>query len=124
MQGVEFFDRTGNGTDVEGGANGLEENQAPRTLDLVLDPPLEFANGKTYDSMHLEEPTAKMVRTAEQELTGDYGPHHQRNFQIKLVELASGIPRGAIEQMRISQLLEAYNFLRRWSGHGPAIGQI
>lgn len=123
MQGVEFFDRTGNGADVEGMV-GAGDEQLPRTLDLVLDPPLEFSNGRTYDSMHLEEPTAKMVRTAEQELTGDYGPHHQRNFQIKLVELASGIPRGAIEQMRISQLLEAYNFLRRWSGHGPAIGQI
>lgn len=115
---VEFYDRT-NGADL------VEGDKFPRTLDLVLDPPLEFkSTGKIYDSMHLEEPTAKMVRTAEQELTGDYGPHHQRNFQIKLVELASGIPRAALEDMRISQLLEAYNFLRRYSGHGPAIGQI
>ena len=124
MQGVEFFDRTGNGADVEGRrtAPARTRRRAPSTWCSTRRS--NSSNGKTYDRMHLEEPTAKMVRTAEQELTGDYGPHHQRNFQIKLVELASGIPRGAIEQMRISQLLEAYNFLRRWSGHGPAIGQI
>jgi Phage tail assembly chaperone proteins, E, or 41 or 14 len=119
MQSVEVYEH-GNGVSP---AAKEDSDSFPRTLDIVIDPPIEFG-GKTYDSLHLEEPTAKQVRVAEVEFVGDYGPQHFRNFQVALISQVSNVPRGAIEDMRISQLLEAYAFLRHYSGHGPAIGQI
>jgi hypothetical protein len=93
----------------------------PRTLDIEIDPPLDV-NGKTYTRLHLEEPTARMVERAEAELGGNMTVHTLRKYQIALVSQGSGVPRAVIEQMRISQVREAADFLSSFIGAGPPTG--
>jgi Phage tail assembly chaperone proteins, E, or 41 or 14 len=93
----------------------------PRTLDLEIDPPIE-ANGKTYSSLHLEEPTARMVERAEAEMAAGMTVHTLRKYQIALVSQGSGFPRAVIEQMRISQVRTAADFLSRFIADGLQTG--
>lgn len=104
--------------------NGAGEGAiaSPRTLELDLDPPIE-ANGRSYASLHLEEPTARMVERAEAELAAGVTVHALRKYQIALVSQASGLPRAVVEQMRISQVREAADFLSAFIGGGPATGE-
>jgi hypothetical protein len=101
---------------------GIEERDAslPPTLDLELDPPIEW-QGKTYSTLHLEEPTTRQQRQSEQELQPPVTMLSLRNHQIALVSQVAGVPRNVIEMMRISQMLEAYNFLAPFSASGPRI---
>jgi hypothetical protein len=92
-----------------------------RIKDIEIDPPIEV-NGKTYDVLHLEEPTAQMIERAEQELSGAMSVHALRKYQISLVSLGSKTPRAVVERMRISQVKEAADFLSSFIGGGPAIG--
>jgi hypothetical protein len=103
-------------------AGELCEDAFPRTLDIEIDPPLEV-NGKTYNSLHLEEPTARMVERAESELGAAMTVHSLRKYQIALVSQGSGAPRAVIEQMRISQVREAADFLSSFIGAGQATGE-
>jgi hypothetical protein len=103
--------------------NGLRaDDDTPRSLDIELDPPIEF-NGKTYSTLHLEEPTGRMIERAESELATTANIHTLRKYQFAIVSLASGVPRGAIEQMRISQIEDAALFLARFTGGGRATGE-
>jgi hypothetical protein len=97
-------------------------SEQPLTMDLVIDPPIEGSNGKTYEHLHLEEPTARMVERAEAELAGNFNVHSLRKYQIALVSHATGTPRDVIERMRISQLTKASDFLSTFIGSGRAIG--
>lgn len=108
---------TRNGHDV-----ALGEDAFPRTLDIEIDPPLEV-NGKTYSSLRLEEPTARMVERAESELGGTMTVHTLRKYQIALVSQGSGTPRAVIEQMRISQVRQAADFLSSFIGVGLPTGE-
>ena len=95
--------------------------EVPRTLDLELDPPIEY-QGKTYTALHFEEPTTKQQRMSEQELAAGVNMLSLRNQQIALVSQCAGVPRQVIDMMRISQMVEAYNFLAPFSGAGPQTG--
>ena len=90
------------------------EDAFPRVLDIDIDPPVEFA-GKIYDTMHLREPTFQEVRLAEGDLirdaTGRNTEASSRAYALTLISKISGVPRGAIDQMRISQANEAFYFL-------------
>ena len=79
-------------------------------LDLVLDPPIKVG-AKTYDRLHLAEPTARMVEKAEQELGGSLTIHALRLYQITLVAVAAGVPRSVVEAMPVSQVKQAADFL-------------
>jgi hypothetical protein len=100
----------------------VDKSGQQMTMDLVIDPPIEW-NNKTYDSLHLEEPTARMVERATQELI-TYNLHTARKYQISLVSQASGVPRQVIDQLRISQLTKASDFLTGFIASGQAIGVI
>lgn len=110
--------------------NGAEQERRaapaddlPRTLTLDIDPPIE-ANGKTYTTLYLEEPTAQMVERAEQEYAGGQMTVHTiRKHQIALVSQGSKTPRAVIEKMRISQLEEASDFLSSFIGAGRRTGE-
>jgi hypothetical protein len=93
----------------------------PRVLDIELDPPIEW-NGKTYSSLHLEEPTGRMVERAEGELSQASNFQALRRYQFALLSLVSGVPRQVIEQMRISQINEGTDFLRPFISGGPETG--
>ncbi|HSR78764.1 MAG TPA: phage tail assembly protein [Xanthobacteraceae bacterium] len=113
---MQSLETRGNGEIAEPGGD------EPRVLDIELDPPIEW-NNKTYETLHLEEPTAHMVERAEQELAGNMSVHALRKYQIALVSHASGQPRQVIERMRISQVREAADFLSRFIGGGQATGE-
>jgi Phage tail assembly chaperone proteins, E, or 41 or 14 len=81
------------------------------TLDLVLDSPIKV-RGKTYDRLHLAEPTARMLETAEREFNGETPTIYSlRRYQISLVAVAAGVPRKVVRAMPISHLIEASDFL-------------
>lgn len=103
-------------------AGELRDDAFPRVLDIDIEPPLEV-NGKTYSSLHLEEPTARMVERAEAELAGNMSVHSLRKYQIALVSQGAAVPRAVIEQMRISQVREAADFLSSFIGAGPPTGE-
>ena len=109
-------------TATNGQAATGSDDDAPRTLDIVIDPPVEW-NSKTYESLHLEEPTAHMVERAEVELAGNVNVHALRKYQIALVSQCSGVPRQVVERMRISQVRECADFLSSFISGGPAIGE-
>jgi hypothetical protein len=92
-----------------------------RTFDMVIDPPITGSNGKEYETLHLEEPTGRMVERAEAELV-TMNVHTLRKYQIALVSQASGTPRDVVEKMRISQIREAADFLSSFIGGGPPTG--
>lgn len=110
------------GHDLAVNGAGPAPAEPQRTFDLDIDPPVEV-NGRTYASLHLEEPTARMVERAEAELAAAVTVHTMRKYQIALVSQASGLPRAAIEQMRISQVREAADFLSSFIGGGPPTGE-
>jgi hypothetical protein len=94
----------------------------PRTLDLAIDPPIEW-DSKFYDTLHLREPTGRMLLLAEGELTGDLNPQKLRKFQIALISHGADVPRQVVERLPASLLREAYNFLVRLSGGYQQIGE-
>jgi len=108
--------------DTRNGNGAVSEVEFPRTLDLEIEPPLDV-NGKTYSTLHLEEPTARMVERAESELGGNMTVHTLRKYQIALVSHGAAVPRAVIEQMRISQVRQAADFLSSFIGDGPATGE-
>ena len=79
-------------------------------LDLVLDPPIKVGR-ITYDRLHLEEPTARMLETAEKEFNGGTSIYALRRYQIAFVSVAAGVPRAVVLAMPVSQVIQASNFL-------------
>lgn len=94
----------------------------PLVLDLDIDPPVEW-NGRTFTTLHLEEPTGQMIVKSEQELANGANFAALRRYQFALVSNASGIPRQAIELMRISQIQEAADFLSSFLPGGLGTGE-
>ena len=95
----------------------------PRFLDIEIDPPIEW-NNSTYTTMHLEEPTARMIQRSEQEWgTEGMTPANMTKYKIALVSNASGLPRQVIDNLRISQLNEAYHFLTGFMSSGLPTGE-
>jgi hypothetical protein len=111
--------QVGNGN---GYSDGYPFDEHAITHDIVIDPPVEFSDGKTYDHLHLAEPLAGQMRQAENELKGEVNVYTLRSYQIALVSHCSGVPRGVIEKMRISQVDEASAFLQRFTRGGRATG--
>jgi hypothetical protein len=107
---------------TNGHAGNEPDPDSPRFLDIDLYPAIE-ANGKTYAILHLEEPTGRMVQRAEQELGNGGNMGSLRAFQIALVSNAAGVPRSVVEQMRISQIRKAADFLASFISGGPEIGE-
>lgn len=79
-------------------------------LDLVLASPIKVG-GKTYDRLHLKEPTARMVETAEKAFNGGTTIYALRRYQMSLVSVVAGVPLTVVRAMPIRHLNEATNFL-------------
>ena len=99
------------------------DDDVPRVLVIDIDPPIEFSNGKTYDTLRLEEPTGQAVQKAEQELKDGANWASLRAYQFALISNATGVPRGVIERMRISQIIQAADFLQTFLPGGRLIGE-
>jgi len=86
-----------------------EEPFVPRTLDMDID--VTFQK-KRFTSLHLEEPTAKQLERAEQELnTNQPTPYTMRRYQIALIAAVAQVPREVVLELKHSQLMEAFDFL-------------
>ena len=101
--------------------DAAEEEAAPRVLDLDLEPPITFQK-KPFATLHLEEPTGKMMERAEQELQGGVNAYALRRFQITLVAQAAKVPREVVEAMPVGQIARAWDFLETLLPGGPATG--
>lgn len=112
--------RTGNGVGSQ--MHALADANAV-TKDLVIDPPIEWSDGKTYEVLHLQEPTGKQMEMAESELKAETNIYTLRRYQIALISHASKTPKGVIENMRISQIEEASSFLQRFTRGGRETGE-
>src|SRR3954468_2044464 len=123
MQGLQA---NGNGyadEELAGGAPAVNGADEPRMLDMEIEPPIEGPNGRTYTTLHLEEPTAQMIERAEAELAGNMSVHAMRKYQIALVSQGAKVPRAVIEKMRISQVKQAADFLSQFIAGGPLTGE-
>ena len=117
---------SGNGHDVAhpGEQHVSADDELPRVLVIEIDPPITWSNGKTYTELRLEEPTGQMIVRAEQELANGANFAALRKYQFALVSNAADVPRGVIEQMRISQIQKAADFLSAFMPGGRPIGGI
>jgi len=110
-------------TSIDGGLTDDGKGDGfPRTLRIELDPHIEV-NGRTYTTLDLSEPTGRMIVNAEAELARGNDVHSLRKFQLALVSQASGLPRAVVENMRITQIEEAFNFLTSFKPNGTRTGE-
>ena len=115
------LDTAGNGH-----AGQIPEDAFPKTCSTSnIDPPL--ANGdQLFTVLHIEEPTFKMIRLAENELLavpgGAQTVQSVRAYHMAALSLVSKIPRQALEDIRISQFDRAIAFLAPYLIGGPATG--
>jgi len=98
------------------------EPELARQLDIELDPPILFQK-KPFTTLHLEEPTGAMVEAAEQELGATPTPYTLRRYQITLIARTAKVPREVIQQMRVGDIMRAFNFLSRLLDTGPPTGE-
>lgn len=114
---MQSLDLHSNGFDVT-----IAPAEPPRTLDIAIDPPIVI-NDKTYDILHLQEPTAFQVEDAEKEMASGMTVYTLRKYQIKLVANVSGIPAPIVQRIPISKVIEAFNFLQPFTSSGPPTGE-
>lgn len=103
-------------------ADQMTKDDPPRVKDIEFTEAIDW-NGKTFTTLHLEEPTGQMIERAELELANNVSVHALRKYQIALVSQGSGVPRQVIEKMKISQIKEAADFLSSFIGGGPPTGE-
>jgi hypothetical protein len=97
------------------------ETAAPTTKDIEIDPPINFLK-RDFTRLHLVEPNGLQCQKAEQELGATPTPYTLRRYQITLVAGVAKVPREVVEQMRISQIEEAADFLRDLQERGRSTG--
>jgi hypothetical protein len=109
---------------VSGALDGIEaEDETPLTptLDLVLDPPITFQGGK-FDVLHLREPVAREVRTAEQYFKPAGSAQSVRDYQMHLIQLVASVPFPVVEALPVRTLNQAGRYLQRFIQAGPESG--
>jgi len=94
----------------------------PPQLSIPLVPAITF-DGREYSEITLREPTAEEVRQAEEQLrVGAMLPHARRNYQIHLVQRASGVPLAVVSKMGVGRLEAAMAYLNLFLRVGQATG--
>lgn len=106
--------------DLEG--SSTEPEPIAKTLDLEIDPPVEYQR-KRFDVLHLREPTGAQLEKAEQELAGGPNAYTLRRYMITMVAAVAKVPREVVLAMRQSQIEEAFDFLSRSRPAGPPTGE-
>ena len=97
--------------------------ETPRTKDIEVD---VTYHSQRITSLHLKEPTAKQQWMAEKELSTriELAPPHQvRRFMMVLIGGVANVPQEVIEQLPVTKLEEAFDFLVSLRDTGQATGQ-
>lgn len=95
----------GNGADLSG---EFKEPPPPATLELEVD--VTF-HAQHITVLRLKEPTGKQMRRAEQELVSGPNAHTLRMFQMRLIAEVANVPFEVIDQVPVSKLNQAMDFL-------------
>jgi Phage tail assembly chaperone proteins, E, or 41 or 14 len=96
--------------------------EPPRTKDLEVD---VMFKAQHITSLHLKEPTAKQQWMAERELSTrieQAPPHQVRKFMMVLIGGVANVPQEVIDQLPVTKLEEAFDFLLSLRDTGPATG--
>jgi hypothetical protein len=93
----------------------------PPTLVLNLDKPITFQGG-TYNSIELQEPTAGHRRTAAEQLRNGNNAATATLWEIHFVALVSGKPVAVIEQIPLSVLNRAMEYIEHFLVLGRLTG--
>ncbi len=91
-------------------------------LTLTFDPPLK-AGHLACSEMQLREPTGGEVRAAEMLLRPGVMPDTIRQYQLSLISKVSGVPQALIDQMPITRVLEAAEYLQRFVNASQSTSQ-
>ena len=91
-------------------------------LIIPLDPEIKHEGG-TITELCLHEPTAEQVRKAESFLRHGVNPLSLREYQISLVVSVTGVNRKVIEQVPVSKLVKAADYLQDFITPPPTTGR-
>ncbi len=92
-------------------------------LVIPLDAPIVRQGGGEVTEITLHEPKASDVRKAETHLRSGVNPLSLREYQMALVTSVSGLSRAVIEELPVSKLMEAAEYLQDFITPGLATGQ-
>ena len=91
-------------------------------LTITLDAPIQAAGGGPVQEITLREPTAMQVRQAEGNLRAGVNPEAVRKYQIALVTSVSRLSQQVIDQLPVSKLTEAADYLQGFITPSPRTG--
>ncbi|WP_428492164.1 phage tail assembly protein [Rhodopila sp.] len=98
----------------------MSDNFPPPTLTIELAKPVNF-DGREYVQLILREPTAKEVLSALEHIRNGQNGHSVRNMEMHLVAKAAGVPLPVIEQIPISALFRAMEYISTFLAGSPTI---
>jgi hypothetical protein len=86
--------------------------RSPPERDFTLNPPIEY-NKKVFRSIRLREPSGAVFELAQREMPVNSEPStiHTLRFQMTMLAGVARVPREVIERMRLSEILEAFQFV-------------
>jgi hypothetical protein len=99
-----------------------EPEPPPATLDLELDPPIEFQK-KTFTVLHLREPRSGETQRALAELANGSNPYTQHRMATRLVAAVAQVPVEVVLKMPEGQVRRAMDFFERIGNAGQATGE-
>jgi hypothetical protein len=68
--------------------------------------------GATVTAVSLHEPAANQVRAAETHLRNSINPESMRQYQLALITSASGLDRAVVDQLPVSVIVQAADYLQ------------
>lgn len=99
-----------------------EPEPLPATLDLEIDPPVEFQK-KIFTVLHLREPRSGETQQALAEIAGGSNPYTQHRMATRLVASVAKVPVEVVLKMPESQVRKAMDFFERIGNSGPETGE-
>jgi hypothetical protein len=73
---------------------------------------IESKGGGPVTEVRLHEPSANQVRQAESRLRNGVNPEAVRLYQLDLIEKASGLNRAVVDQLPITVIVQAADYLQ------------
>lgn len=99
-----------------------EPEAPPATLDIEIDPPIEFQK-KMFTVLHLREPRSGETQRALAEIAGGQNPYTQHRMATRLVSAVAKVPIEVVLLLPESQLKRAMGFFERIGESGPPTGE-
>ena len=91
-------------------------------LVIEFDPPLTF-NQMSCERITLREPTGAEVRAAEGHLRKGITAEAIRLYQMSLIQKVSGVAQAVVDQMPVSKITLAAEYLQGFVNPSPATGK-